>query len=855
MIQSRYFSDLSSCLINVSSDDIRIEIPSDVFDKAVNEGKISEQRKKIILRGIFSYEAAKIIAQSGKVEAIKFDATSGEIKTLSSVGISAEIIFALAIWDDYERKVAIDYAILLCLESNAKFFLEFSEKVSRVNISDVSNIKKDFVRVVTSKSLDHVRDEIQVNGSVDAELSDSDSVWSQFLHDLGDMVRIPVNCGEDIYDLTKGRISGKQFLKNTMINIFGSFGAVVTIHTLGAHGLITSLVVNHFGKKGFKEKAKNFLDKFVNEDSDEMLEIFDVELVKSLQGQFLSKHELEILMKEIVNGIDKDLLKDMRVLSSRSKQEDFARNFIVTRLRNEVLWKREFVEMPSTDEWNLGFKRVKKVLEACNLGEEAIARRMVDLLEEKDLDVDALLTMLRIGADKNYEFCLNVLGEFYHFGFFVETDEDKAVDYYKRAISLGKNCDGFFEKKIGDVYQGVGCNRSDYDEAVKWYKEAYHKKILSDKIGYMSNWIEDQEQYGETDYLLFHIGYYYSRKGLHKEAVNWFRIGAEKNYPLCLWHLGWMYHHGCGVNKNNIIAHYYYKRVIDANVSDEYFRHFRLDLSLGASLFCDSSNLKIDFAEILYEMVISGEFGKNNEQFLEKVLNQIVEIDDEKYIPLIAKYYRHLRKYDKAIKWLKIGIDKNLKLERKLFHYLGLAYFYGYSINKDYLKALKYFEKSTENWCYWCCARYIGDIYFEGGYGVSRNYEKAIFWYQNADEVWDKTFRCQKNGLKPPTKPYYETRFYYSNYDFNWRSYSRISNNADDEVDLGGSIWHCKKRLGDIYFKGDNYVSRDYKKAIYWYEGAIAVYKWLRENYILTYDLSEEEDNVLENLQYAKSQI
>ena len=95
----------------------KIEIPADVYDKVADQ---LGAKKNFILRGAYPYEAVKIIAQSERVKALEFDDISGEIKTSSTVGITAEMELAFAIWNFYDKESAIDRVIFLRLKASGK---------------------------------------------------------------------------------------------------------------------------------------------------------------------------------------------------------------------------------------------------------------------------------------------------------------------------------------------------------------------------------------------------------------------------------------------------------------------------------------------------------------------------------------------------------------------------------------------------------------------------------------------------------------------------------------------------------------------------------------------------------------
>lgn len=117
MIKSRYFPDSARCLAEVPLGNDKIEIPADVYDKVADQ---LGAKKNFILRGAYPYEAVKIIAQSERVKALEFDDISGEIKTSSTVGITAEMELAFAIWNFYDKESAIDRVIFLRLKASGK---------------------------------------------------------------------------------------------------------------------------------------------------------------------------------------------------------------------------------------------------------------------------------------------------------------------------------------------------------------------------------------------------------------------------------------------------------------------------------------------------------------------------------------------------------------------------------------------------------------------------------------------------------------------------------------------------------------------------------------------------------------
>ncbi|KAF9108568.1 Myblike DNAbinding domain-containing protein, partial [Mortierella sp. AM989] len=105
---------------------------------------------------------------------------------------------------------------------------------------------------------------------------------------------------------------------------------------------------------------------------------------------------------------------------------------------------------------------------------------------------------------------------------------------------------------------------------------------------------------------------------------------------------------------------------------------------------------------------------------------------------------------------------------------LGDMYYYGYSLNQDYSKAVEWYQKAT-NQGNASAQGNLGDMYryghghlYQHGFGVDKDYSEAIKWYQKAAN----------------------------------------QGNAD-----------AQNNLGDMYYYG-NSVSQDYPKAFEWYQKA-----------------------------------
>lgn len=383
MIKSRYFPDVARFLAEIPSGNDKIEIPADIYDAVADQ---LGDKKNYILRGAYPYEAVKIIAQSEKVEALVFDATSGEIKTSSTVGISAEMDFAFALWNFYDSESAIDRVILSRLEKGDNLPAILSDSAVRIQIQDSMDLGKDFskafAKASAKKSFGYVKDKIQAHRTLNGEVSVSVSRVPQIFHTvkesvgdifsaLWDEIVLLGRNFTDIKDCFNGRISGKQLAKNMIVTNVGfagagagfalgsSVAAVAGLPAILAFG--AAFTVGYGFRKLYEKGAKDYLEILITDDSAKMTDIFGRELPKMLRGKFLTPYEMGLLLEAIRDDITKERLKDMYACGNDSARAEWARQYIACRL-SDIYEQRIIVRMPSAEDWIAGIRRVSERL-------------------------------------------------------------------------------------------------------------------------------------------------------------------------------------------------------------------------------------------------------------------------------------------------------------------------------------------------------------------------------------------------------------------------------------------------------------------------------------------------------------
>ena len=90
----------------------------------------------------------------------------------------------------------------------------------------------------------------------------------------------------------------------------------------------------------------------------------------------------------------------------------------------------------------------------------------------------------KLAGEAGYDWGWYNLANAYRNGNGVEKDEDKAIEFYKKAYNIGGEAAGSSANRIGIIYY----NRGDYEEANKWYK-------LAGEAGYDWGWSNLADNY------------------------------------------------------------------------------------------------------------------------------------------------------------------------------------------------------------------------------------------------------------------------------------------------------------------------------------------------------------------------
>lgn len=140
--------------------------------------------------------------------------------------------------------------------------------------------------------------------------------------------------------------------------------------------------------------------------------------------------------------------------------------------------------------------------------------------------------------------------------------------------------------------------------------------------------------------------------------------------------------------------------------------------------------------------------------------------------------------------------------------YLGVAYYEGSGVAKDYEEAVKWYRKSAEQGKEYAQIR-LADMYYKGE-GVPQDYAEAIYWYCKAADQGDPV---AQNNLG----------YAYTNVEA-IRDYEEAIKWYRKSIDPRGGEGgqgnlYAKKNLGLMYYNGLG-VTQDYAEALKWFRSA-----------------------------------
>ena len=352
---------------------MEIEVPADqkIYDDAIKmmEEKIKNgqvpgvsdpsEAKKLVRKGHFTYEQAKNIAKAGTVESLTYDAVNGVIIATSAFGVTAIITFATSIWGGEDFNVCLKNAAYAGIKVGGTAFITsiLSSQLSKAGLnSALVGSSETVVRLMGPKASAVLINAFR-NGAKPiygaAAMKSAAKLLRGNVITAG--ITVVVLSSVDITNIFRGRISGKQLLKNlasTTSTVAGGTagwlaGAAAGSAILPGAGTVIGGLVGSLVSGGVAGKVTSKVaDAVAEDDANEMVDIIQKQFEVVASEYLLSQKDAEKCVDRLSEKLTGKVLKDMFACNNRAS---FARGLIVPIVEKRVS-QREVIKLPSTEQ-------------------------------------------------------------------------------------------------------------------------------------------------------------------------------------------------------------------------------------------------------------------------------------------------------------------------------------------------------------------------------------------------------------------------------------------------------------------------------------------------------------------------
>lgn len=395
-IQTKYCKTGGKCIaecfeggkfkyLNPDGTPMQIEVPSDKYDAAVQamENRIKngevpgitdpKEAKNIVRKGHFTYEQAKNIAKAGTIESITFDAVNGAVIATNAFGISAVLSFATSVWNGEDFDVALKNATYTGLKVGGTTFITavFASQLSKAGLnSALVSSSEAIVNIMGPKASAMLVNAFRSGSNIYGAAAMKSAAKMLRGNAITGAVSVVVLSSVDVVNIFRGRISGKQLLKNvanTASTVAGgtagwvggaaagaAVGSAVPIIGTAIGGLVGG-VLGSFAGGGASSKVSNaVLGTFIEDDAEEMIRIIEKVFQSLATDYLLNQTEVENIVDALKNDLTGRTLKDMYASTDREK---FAKDLLIGHIEREVK-KRKRIVMPSEEEMQMTLRTI-----------------------------------------------------------------------------------------------------------------------------------------------------------------------------------------------------------------------------------------------------------------------------------------------------------------------------------------------------------------------------------------------------------------------------------------------------------------------------------------------------------------
>lgn len=398
-IQTKYYQKASKTIdsvfdktsknfkyIDKNGQPMQIEVPLDQYDEAIRkmEKKISKgrvpgvsdprQAKDIVKKGEFTYQQAINVAKFGTIESIVYDASQGVVIGGKAMGISVAISFGIAIWNGDDYNEALKTATYSGLKVGGIAFAGSiaTAQLGRTGLEQSLRGTTDYL--VKTMGKDAYQLFANALGTSSRQLSGAAAA-----NHLSKIVRgntvtaiaaTAILSTADVYRLVNGKVSGKQVFKNitkTGSSVAGGMGGAMVGATAGttAGAVLGSIVpvignaagatvgywVGSFiggfiGGSGVEKVSGAILDSAIDDDSVEMMKIFEKYFLELSYKYLLTDKEAWVIINIIQKQGLNDILREIYAAENRKKHIE---KLLIPYIEN-ILINREEVILPNNEE-------------------------------------------------------------------------------------------------------------------------------------------------------------------------------------------------------------------------------------------------------------------------------------------------------------------------------------------------------------------------------------------------------------------------------------------------------------------------------------------------------------------------
>ena len=377
---------------------------------------------------------------------------------------------------------------------------------------------------------------------------------------------------------------------------------------------------------------------------------------------------------------------------------------------------------------------------------DADAKYKIDLLEGKPS---------KNRRNFNFEKALD-----YTYGYTVEVDYDKAIEYYKIGA---KNNHGTSIYNIGFLLEHTSKTKKNKEASQYFLQSAelgntYGQTVMANKYLFgwgveidkekSVYWEEQAAKQGNITSIREMAQKYYYGEGVDKnfeEAVKWYQKAIDAGDQESLYLLGKMHENGEGFDKDFDKALELYTQAAKLGydeaqneLSDVYFKGNRAKRDYKKSFKWAKKAAEQGYSDAQNKMGIFYSSGKNVVEIdMDKAfewLKKSAEQSNKKAYNNLAGFYMTgvgvKKNKSKAFKWYKKGADRG---DAESQYEIGRFYDFGYVVQKDVKEAIKWYEKSAAQ-DYKKAEIILGTTYYYGDEdsNIQKNYKKAADWYYTA---------------------------------------------------------------------------------------------------------------------------